>query len=820
MIRDLRHSARTLLRTPGFTLVVVATLALGIGANTAIFSVVNAVLLERLPYEEPDRLVAIWVDVSERGGPEKEWLNYPDLDALAEEQGLLEAAASWSTWRPTLLGRDPAVAPEVVEGAMLSHEMLVDVLRASPAVGRFFGAGDDVPGAAGVVVLTYASWQQRFGGDAGVLGSTLTLSDLPYTVVGVASPGFRLPFAPDAEIFRAMGVIGERGCGRGCFGTRGIARLAAGVPLGLAQQRAREIGTRLEAAYPDTNTGLTFTLTDLREDLTGGSARGLWVLLGAVGLVLLIACTNVANLLLVRASAREGELAVRSALGAGRGAIVRQLITESLLLAAVGGGAGLFLGSWGTDVLLSLAPASLPRIDDVGLDGRVLLFTAGVTLATGLVFGLLPSWRASRSAVFSSIRSHGGRHAGGRHLRNGLVVAEVATALVLLVGAGLLVRSFQRLAVVDLGFDQPEDVLTFRVAVPGSRYGPAARVAFFDALLDRVRAIPGVESAGAVNSLPLDGINTDTGFRLEGEPPPVRGVDQAIWLRPVMPGYFETMGLETLEGRSLSPSDDAQASPVALVNESFARQYFGGAVIGRRIAFSGDATDARWWTIVGVTRDVHHFAIRAGSAAGPDPTAVPDEPAAYLPYGQLYVEFAPAQMSVVARTEGDPLSLAPDIRRALSEVDPRLAASQIRPVAALVDDALARDRFVTALLSLFAATALLLAALGIYGVVSYGVNRRMREMGIRTALGAERADLGWMVVGGGLRLAGVGIVVGTVGALLATRALRGLLYDVEATDPTTFVATAAVLVGVATLASWVPTRRLRRADPVSVLRAE
>jgi predicted permease len=698
--------------------------------------------------------------------------------------------------------------------------MLDGVLRTTPALGRLFEEGDDVPGAAGVVVLSNASWQQRFGGDAGVVGTTLTLSDIPYVVVGVAPAGFRLPFAPDAELFRAMGVLGDPGCRRGCFGTRAIARLAPDVTLVVARERASDLGTRLAASYPDTNTGLTFSLVDLREDLTGGSARALWVLLGAVGLVLLIACTNVANLLLVRGAARQSELGVRVALGAGRGAIVRQLAAESLVLAAAGGLAGVFLGSWGTDALLALAPTALPGIADVELDAGVLLFTAAVTLATGLLFGLVPSLRASRPELYTAIRSHGARSPGGRHLRNGLVVAEVATALVLLVGAGLLLRSFQRLSAIDLGFDQPENVLALRVAVPGNRYDPEERLVFFDALLDRVRDIPGVESAGAVNSLPLDGINSDTDFLLEGEAPPEPGVNQAIWLRPMLPGYFETMGLDLVEGRDLDASDDRQAPMVVVVNESFARRYWAGDVIGRRIGFGDDPVSARWWTIVGVARDVRHFAIREGIAAGQDPTAMPDAPAAYMPYAQAYMQFAPAQMSVVARATGDPLALVPAFRNALSEVDPSLAASQIRPVAGLVDDALARDRFVTALLSLFAATALLLAALGIYGVVSYGVSRRMREMGIRTALGAERAELGWMVVGGGLRLAGVGIGAGVVGALLATRVLQGLLYEVGATDPITLVATALVLIAVAMFASWIPTRRLSRADPVSVLRSE
>ncbi|MDF2696607.1 MAG: hypothetical protein K0S65_4990 [Labilithrix sp.] len=817
MVRDLKYAARSLLRTPGFTLVVVATLALGIGANTAIFSVVNAVLLERLPYDEPDRLVAIWADVSARGGPSEEWLNYEDLGSLADEPGLLESVGSWGTWLPTLVGDGD---PEVVVGATLSHEVLRDVLRASPAVGRFFDESDDVPGAAGVVILSHTSWQQRFGADPEIVGTTLTLSDIPYSVIGVAAPGFRLPVAPEAELFRALGVLGELGCRRGCFGVRSLARLAPGVSLEVAQQRAGELGSRLASVYPDSNTGLTFSVVDLREDLTGGSARALWVLLGAVGLVLLIACTNVANLLLVRGAAREGELGVRVALGAGRSAILRQLVMESLLLAGAGGVAGVALAGWGTDALIGIAPSALPRIDEVGLDPRVLLFTVAVTLATGLLFGLVPAWRASRPTLYAAIRSHTTGAAAGRRLRNGLVVAEVGTALVLLVGAGLLMRSFQRLAVTDLGFEEPRDVLAVRVAVPGNRYDPEDRATFFATLVERVGELPGVEAAGGVNSLPLDGINSDTDFLLEGEAPPPPGVSQAVWLRPIVPGYFETMGIEVVDGRGVDASDDGLAPRVLVVNESFAGRYFDGDPIGRRIAFDADPASARWWTIVGVARDVRHFAIRPGSGAGPDPTTSPDAPAAYLPYAQAYRQFAPAQISIVARVSGDPLGLAPGVRRTLADLDPTLAASRIEPVGSLVDDALARDRFVTALLSLFAVTAVLLAALGIYGVVSYGVNRRMREMGIRTALGADGSDLGRMVVAGGLRLAGVGIAVGAVAALFATGVLRSLLYDVEAWDPLTFVVTAALLGAVALFASWLPTRRVRRVDPVSVLRSE
>jgi predicted permease len=809
IVRDLRYAARTLLRTPGFTLVVVATLALGIGANTAIFSVVNAVLLERLPYEEPDRLVAVWADVTERGGPADEWFNYGDFADLAAEPNLFESVGNWSTWQPTLLGPGD---PEVIEAAMLSHEMLEGVLRTEPHGGRLFEEADDVPDALGVVVLTYASWQQRFGGDPAILGTTLTLSELSYTVVGVTPPGFRLPFRPEAELFRALGVIGPPGCGRGCFGTRVVGRLVPDVSLEVARARARDLAGRLESAYPDTNTKLSFTVRGLREDLTGGSAPRLLVLLGAVGMVLLIACMNVVNLLLVRGAAREGEIGVRVALGAGRGPIVRQLLCESLVLAAAGGVTGFALASWGTDALLALSPtAALPRVNEVSLDGRVLVFTAAVTLLTGILFGLFPSWRASRPGLYAAIRSVGGGAWGRGHLRNSVVVVEVATALVLLVGAGLLVKTFHRLNTTDLGFE-PAGVLTFRVSLPAGRYEMGERRTFFLSLVDRLEALPGVEAAGAVNSLPLGGVNSDTDFYVEGQAPPAPGVSQAAWLRPVVDGYFEAVELHLVRGRGIAPSDDAEAPTVVVVNESLAQKYFGGDALGQRIAFESDPTRATWRTIVGVARDVRHFGIRGGT--GSDPAETADAPAAYVPYRQ----FTLGQMAVVARVQGDPSALIPDVRRTLADLDRTLAASRIQTLQSLVDQALAPDKFVTVLLASFAATALLLSAIGLYGVVSYGVSRRMREMGIRRALGAEGADLGFMVVGAGLRLAGIGIVLGVAGSLALTQVLQGLLYDVEATDPGTFVATALLLAGVAVLASWLPARRAGRADPVSSLR--
>ncbi len=802
--RDIRFAIRTLGRAPGFTAVVVATLALGIGANTAIFSVVDAVLLEQLPYDEPDRLVNVWQDVRERGGPETEWFNYEDFADLAAEPNMLAAAGTWGGWQPTLTGSGE---PDVITGASVSHEMLTGVLRAQPFLGRLHQRQDDVPGAPGVVVLSYRAWQDRFGADPDVVGRSVTLSENPFTIVGVLPQGFDTPFVPGAEMYSALGAFGEPGCGRGCFGTRVIGRLAPGVSLDQARSRARTLAARLEQAYPETNTNMTFSVVDLREDMTQGSARGLWVLLGAVAFVLLIACTNVANLLLSRAAAREGEMSVRVALGAGRGPLLRQLLTESLVLALAGGTLGLALAWWGTAALLRLAPdGALPRLDAVSIDPGVLAFTAVVTILTGVLFGLLPSWRAARPDVHDSIRSagRGGTGQGGR-LRNALAVLQIAAALVLLVGAGLLIRSFDRLNQSDLGFD-PEGVLALQLSLPSGRYEDAdARRSFYFTLISRLEALPGATAVGAVNSLPLAGFDGDADFMVEGEPPAPPGVSQATWIRPMSDGYFEAVGLELLQGRMFEPGDDAEAPRVVIVNQTMVDRYYDGDAVGRSMAFGSEPDDATWRTIVGVARDVRHFGIKA-----------PPRPATYLPYGQ--VSFA--NMALAVRTSGDPTALAPEVRRVISDMDPSLAASGIRPLRDLVDTALAPDRFVTLLLGLFAVTALLLAAVGIYGVISYGVTRRYREMGIRMALGADSGQVRRLVVRKGMGLVVAGLLVGLAAAFALTGVLQSLLYGVEATDPLTFVVTTSILAGIALTASWIPAVRASRSDPVNVLREE
>ncbi|GMV07557.1 MAG: hypothetical protein AMXMBFR53_38320 [Gemmatimonadota bacterium] len=804
MLADLRLAVRSLSRAPGFTLLVVATLALGIGGNTAVFGVVDAVLLKRLPYDEPQRLVTVWQDVSRMGGPVREWLNYAVYEDVRDEPGLFEAVGVWGGWGPTLTGAGEA---EVLTGAAVSWEMFPGVLRVRPALGRAFLPADDVEGAPGVVLLSHDAWRDRFASDPSVLGRAVSLDETPYTVVGVMAEGFRPPFAPDAELWRPLGASGGRGCTRGCYGMRGVARLASGVSLAQARTHADALATRLEETYPDDHTNVGLALFELQEDMTRDASRALWILLGAVGFVLLIACVNVANLLLVRGAGREGELAVRVALGASRGAILRQFLVESMVLSVAGGLAGLAVASWGTDALVALAPdGALQPMNPPGVDGRALLFTAALTLTTGLLFGLFPAWRAGRQEVHEGLRAAGrGAGSGGGRLRSALAVAQIAMALVLLVGAGLLVRSFQRLNDAELGFE-PEGVLALSLALPGTRYpdGPA-RQAYYGALLNRLGSLPGVTSVGAVNSLPMSGNDSDSSFFLEGEPPPGPGVSQAAWVRPVTDGYFETVGMRVVEGRGFTAGDDADAPLVILVNETLARRWFPeGDAVGRRISF-GSPENPRWRTIVGVAPDVRHFGIRE-----------PVRPAAYFPYRQVSM----SAMSVVMKVEGDLDATAGEARAAVGALDPGLAASDIQPLGTLVDRALARDRFVTGLLTAFALAALLLAAVGIYGVVSYGVARRMREMGIRKALGANGSDVQSLVVRGAAGLAGLGILLGGAGAVALGRLLGSLLFEVEATDPVTFALTALLLGAVALGAAWIPAWRARAADPMAVLRDE
>jgi putative ABC transport system permease protein len=730
---DIRFAVRTLVRAPTFTLVAVGTLALGIGANTAIFSVVDGVLLRPLPYDDPEELVTVWLDMSARDGPVREWFTPPDFLDFRGESELFFGMGGWGGWRPTLTELGD---PTVLTAAVVAEGTFERVFRIQPFLGRAFLAEEHLPDAAGAVLLSYGFWQERMGGDRSVLGRPIILDEQPYSVVGVMPQGFSPPFVPAAEVWAPF-QLDPAACGRACYSVRAVARLASGVSIEVARERASALAGRLAAAYPDTNAGRDVAIFGLQEDLVGSAGRALWVLLGAVGFVLLIACTNVANLLLSRAAAREGELAVRIALGAGPAPIVRQLLTESLLLAALGGTLGLALAAWGTEALVAMAPVSLPGLSEVAVQGRVLWFTAAVTLGTGFLFGFFPALRASREGVYDRlVRARPGLRLGGR-LRGGLVISQVAMAMVLLVGAGLLIRSLQQLNSAELGFD-PAGVLTVGVALPAARFSDRAdQVEFYRALLARFETVPGVISAGATSSLPLAGNDHDADFRIEGLAPPSPPDANVAWIRSITRGYFYTMGQRMMVGRELRDSDDAEAPRVVVINETLAERYFDypqRSPVGERVAF-GAGPDLSWRTIVGVAADTRHFGIRDGV-----------RPAMYFPYQQV----ASTAMTMVLRTDGDPGALVADARAAVSALDPALAAASLVPMTERVAGTLVTERFATNILSLFALLALVLAAVGLYGVVSYGVMRRMREMGIRLAVGAAATDVRRMVIRGSL----------------------------------------------------------------------
>jgi len=799
LFQDLRYAIRLLRKSPSFSAVALGTLALGIAATAAIFSVVNTLLLKPLPYVEPQRLVMLWQDQRARGGPEDEWLAPAHFFDWRNRSRSLEASAVFAGGSPALTGSGE---PEQLRGWRVSGEFF-RTLGVTPSLGRDFRADDDMPGAAGTAILTHGLWTRRFGADPGIVGRTISLNREPYTVVGVLPASFRSPFA-QPEIFRPL-RLNPVSASRRNIVLQMIARLKPGVALEESQAELAAVGAALAAEYPESDKGSTIRVTRLHDEIVGEVRTPLLALLGAVVLVLLIACANIANLQLARASVRGREMAVRTALGAGRARIVCQLLTESLVLAALGSLAGLLLSSWALDALLALAPEGTARLDEVRIDGSVLAFGMTLAVATSLLFGLVPAWRSVGGDMSAAIKEGGkggGAPQAGVLARSLFVVAELALALMLLVGAGLLMRSLANIRGVDPGF-APDHLLTGIVTLPTSGYAKPPQIkAFYRALVERLESIPRVEAAAMINVLPFSGEDTDVGFLIEGRPRPTDPGDRpTAWYRVVSPGYLRAVGMRLEAGRFIEAGDHENAEGVVVVNRTLANRYWAAEdPIGKRIR-SGE----RVFTTVGVARDVRHRGLREA------------------PQGEMFLSYQQVderRMTLVLKTAGDPTSVLPAVREHLAALDPSLPLSAITTVEALLAGLLALPRMITLLMGAFAAAALLLAAIGIYGLMAYAVTLRTREFGIRIALGAARGDVLRLVLGQAARIAVVGVATGAIAGLGAARLISTMLFGVTASDAPTFAATAALLAGIALLASYIPARRAVGVDPVTALRGD
>ena len=808
--QDIKYGIRMLLKSPGLSIVATIALALGIGANTAIFSVVNAVLLKPLPFPNSDALMRVY-EKDQRRGLLRGAYSYPNFFDLREQNHVFEHVAAYHDGDFIMTGRGEPVR---ISGGVVTAD-LFSVLGTAPVLGRTFLPNEDKPTETGrVVVLSERLFASRFNSDASVLNKQITLDGKQYTVVGVMPHAFEFPI--QNEPLDLWTTIADDAAGdspvtaqRGAHFLRVIARLKPGVTESQAQAEADTIAARLEQQYPDENTHKGIHVESALKALVGDIRPALLILLGAVACVLLIACANVANLLLARAMTRHKEMAVRSALGASRLRVVRQLLTESVLLSLAGGVLGLILAVWWSDLLIALGKKDIPRAIQIGLDWRVLGFTLGVSVLTGLVFGLVPALHLSKTQLTESLKEGRGAGAGARknRVRGVLVVAELAIAVVLLVGAGLLIQSLWRLQHVNPGL-QPENILTFNLSLPDVRYPSEKQVRFYRDLMVRMRSLPGVQSASAVMPLPLSGDRFSISFQIEGRPVAPKDEPSAD-LFIAETNYFRTMGIPIIKGRDFEDRDQHTSTPVIIITEQFARQYFPGEnPVGKRIhpgISTWDNEDSTMREIIGVAGDVRNRALNT------EP-----KPAYYMPQSQLPF----TQLIAVVKSTNDPRALTGSLTREVRAMDPELPVFSVKTMEEYISSSVAAPRFNTTLLSIFAAVALVLTIIGLYGVMSYSVAQRTNEIGIRMALGAQTRDVLGLIVKDGMKLVLLGLVLGISGALGLTRLLSTLLFGVTTRDPVTFVAIAALLSFVAILACYIPAWRATRVDPLEALRCE
>ena len=809
IIKDLQYGLRGLLKHPGFAAIAVITLALGIGANTAMFSVINGVLLRPLPYHQPERIVTIWEESPERGMYQMP-VSFANMSEWINQSQSFDQISAYTFEDLNLTGTGEPVRLRAVRASA----NLFSLVGATPMLGRTFLTEEDREGATRVVLLSHSLWQSRFGSNPGITGQTLTINNQPHTVVGVMPAKFNFPVGfgylgkvlnDPTDIYVPLAPSGEE-TERGNYSFFALGRLKPGAGIEQAQAEMSTIESRLEQQYPGTNSGINVRLIPTQEQTVKEIRPALLVLLGAVVFLLLIACANLANLLLARSVSRQKEFAIRTALGASRLRVLRLLMTESLMLSMAGGALGLLFAVWGTAALMALAPDNIPRLNEVGVDARVFGFTLVISLLTGILFGLVPAINASKPDLNEGLKESSKGSTGtaaGKRTRSVLVAVEVALSLVLLIGAGLMIKSFIRLQQMNLGFNT-DNLLTMSLTLSESRYPEAhQQVAFFHKTLEQVAALPGVRSTAVTTGLPLTLSLEGSDFRIEGQPEPESGKEMIIFKRSVSPGYFGALGTPLIKGREFSDRDEENAPGVVVINQNLARTYLPNEdPIGKRISFDDKQT---WKSIVGVITDVKQ--------QGLDSVAKPE---VYFPYMQVPA----SSMSLVVRTTSNPLNSVAAVKGQIQTIDRDLPIDDAKTMQQLLAESVSGRRFNMLLLTVFASVALILALVGIYGVMSYTVTQRTHEIGVRVAIGAQPRDVFRMVMGQGMLLAIIGVACGLVGAVALTRLMTSMLFGVEPNDPATFVTIALLLIGVAVIACYIPGRRATKVDPLVALRYE